>query len=78
MSEQEPRPAPVGGAAAAPRFTASPAPRRQGRPGRHLLGRVLPDRRLQREDRGGGAGWFGASPGAAAGLWGPPCRGMCC
>lgn len=78
VSEQEPGPSSVGGAAAASRPGAPPAPRRQGDPGRHLLGRVLPDRRRQREDRGGGAGWPGAPTGTAAGLWGALHCGMWC
>ena len=78
MSEQEPGTSSDGGAAAASCPGASPALRRQGDSGRHLLGRVLLDRWLQREDRGGGAGWPGAPPSTAASLWGALHCGMWC
>jgi len=76
VSQQEPRPSYKGGAGDASSPGAPPAPRRPGDSGRHLLGRVLPDRRLQWEDRGGGAGWPGAPPRAAARLWGALHCGM--
>lgn len=76
VSEQEPSATSDSSSAAASSPGAPPAPRRQRGSRRYLLGRVLLDRWLQWEDRGGGAGWPRAPSSPAAGIWGALYCGM--
>lgn len=76
VSEQEPGATSDSSSTAASSPGAPPAPRWQGGSRRHLLGRVLLDRWLQWEDRGGGAGWPRAPSSTAAGIWGALYCGM--
>lgn len=76
VSEQEPGATSDSSSAAASGPGAPPAPRWQRGSRRHLLGRVLLDRWLQWEDRGGGPGWPCAPSSTAAGIWGALYCGM--